>query len=75
MTNQPSTQSLSETLPWEELPMALQLIRRRRMEDTETAALLDRLTPLPRLLLLAAWQKRIYNSTWLLAHRRFVQVV
>ena len=33
--------------------MALQGIRRRRMEGTETAALLDRLAPLPRLLLVA----------------------
>ena len=39
--------------------MALQRIRRRRMEGTETAALLDRLGPVSRLLLLVAWQARI----------------
>ena len=39
--------------------MTLGRIRRRRMEGTETAALLDRLSPLPRLLLLVAWQAQI----------------
>ena len=42
----------SNPIAWDKLPMALQLIRRRPMEGTETAAL-------PRLLLLVAWQARI----------------